>query len=252
MSNNKKVMPYLLIISIISLFATYIFCLGSVFKWDECSYLSYSFLIAVFSGVFASTIVALFIEYKSYRNQRQDTESKILGNLTVLYIILHTQLSQAKMYLNNDKLQIPLNLFDEGETKINNLVQELFSLDYNPIFQKRNNLYSSFVNYRYTKIAELSGYLSMFKYFNLAVNNEKINKIKSTQSFVPTSDLPLIRIAIEKIIANAEERMNDISDVLETFSSKRFDWEFNKKNIDASKPSHKDDEARIERFFKVE
>lgn len=252
MSNHKKVMLYLLIIAIGSLVATYIFSLGAVLGWAECNYLSYSFLIVVFSGIFASTLVALLLEYINYRNEKSDIEAKILGNLLVLYITIHTQLSQAQMYLENDKIQIPLNLFDEGGPTIDKLSKELFSFDYNPILKKRNKLYNSFVAYRNTKVADLSGYLSMFKYFNLAINNEKINKLKSAQAFVPTSNMPMIKRAIEQITANAKERKRDISNVLETFSPKRFDWKTNKKNIDANKPSHENDEERIEKFFKVE
>ena len=252
MSNNKKVMLYLLIISIVSLVATYIFSLGSVFNWAECSYLPYNFLIVVFSGIFASTFVAFLIEHKNYRTLKQDTESKILGNLLVLYIALHTQLSHAQMYLENNKLEIPLNLFDERGPTIDKLSKDLYSLNYDPIFKKRSKLYISFTNYRNTKFASLSDYLSMFTYFKLAINEEKSNKLKSKQSYTPTSDSQLIRIALEKIAASAKARKNDINSVLETFPSKRFDWAVNKENIDSNKPSHEDNEERIAQFFKVE
>lgn len=251
MRTNKKVMLYLLIIAVASLIATYIFSLAITLKWIEFNYLSYNFLLSIFSGIFASTIVAFLIEFKSYRNNKRETETKIMGNLLVLYIELHTQYSQGEMYLKNKNIRVPKNLFSERSPTIDKLARELYSFDYEPIFKKKNKLYNSFGEFRNTKVSELLEYLNISKFYNIAINQEETKGLELGKHIVPTSEFEMIKVALKKIILNAQERQNDINNVLNTYPQNRFDWKATKKSIDSNKPSYESDELNIKNFFQT-
>ena len=249
MSENKKVMRYLTIISIISIIITYIFCLAVSYNWKELKWIPYSFLIGIFSGIFASTLVALLIEFKSYRNHKQATESKIKAILLVLYIEIHKQYSHALMFLNNKEHEVPKELFDERRNTIDNLAKELFDFDYEPITTKKNEFYQAFEEYKGTKFTALKEYLGMFKYYKIGINTENIKALENGNGFKPTSEYELIRVSLKKITDNAKNRLNDIDTVLSSDPKSNSCWKSNKKEIDNNLPSIEMYDGRVDEFF---
>ena len=62
MSTNLKVIKYTAIVSACFFVATFAICLNKSYEWFNIKWLSNDFLLAIFSGVFASTLVVLICE----------------------------------------------------------------------------------------------------------------------------------------------------------------------------------------------
>lgn len=249
MNNNKKTMLYLLIISIIFLVLTYIFSLAIALEWEGTNYLSFTFLFGISSGIFASILVALLLEYKSYRNNKSIIESKIFANLLVLYLEIHGICGRCKMYLENQSQIVPKNLIAEKKENIDRIIKDLFEIGYSPIGQRKNKFYKLFDEYVYTKIADLQNWLLKFKYLDIAINNEKIELLKNGLTNEPTSESHLVKIALEKLVALSESILKDLDLVISSLPDKKTCWSTNKISINSIKYNIETDIEAYNNFF---
>ena len=66
MSSNLKTMKLTAILSGVFLIVTFTVCLNMSYEWFSIKWLSNDFLLTVFGGLFASTLVVLICEWQKY------------------------------------------------------------------------------------------------------------------------------------------------------------------------------------------
>lgn len=66
MNTSIKVIKFTTIISIITVIITLGISLNIKYLWFEIKYIPYDFLMAIFSGIFGSTVVVLICEIQKY------------------------------------------------------------------------------------------------------------------------------------------------------------------------------------------
>ena len=74
MSSNLKTMKLTAILSGGFLIVTFIICLNKSYEWFSIKWLSNDFLLTVFGGLFASTLVVLICEWQKYFFNKRSVE----------------------------------------------------------------------------------------------------------------------------------------------------------------------------------
>ena len=93
-------------------------------------WVSNSFFITIFGGLFTSILVVELCEIQKYLRVKADTEQFIFYHSLYLYMALKQMKVNIEDYLNSDNWLIPENLFDESVRVIQGEIHELQNTDY--------------------------------------------------------------------------------------------------------------------------
>jgi len=139
MITSVKVIKFTSILSIIFLVITYLITVNieSGFIQFHTIWISNNFLLTVFGGVFASTLVVLFCEINKYLIDKKNTENQLFFQTMYLYQALFLMQHIILDYQSHPKAQIPENLFDNTTQMIKSQVCYLRGVDYS-CFKKDN------------------------------------------------------------------------------------------------------------------
>jgi len=124
MSTSIKVIKFTSILSIIFLVITYLITVNieSRFISLNAIWISNNFLLTVFGGVFASTLVVLFCEINKYLIDKKNTENQLFFQTLYLYQSLFLMQHNILDFHSRPDTQIPENVFDNTTQMIKSQV----------------------------------------------------------------------------------------------------------------------------------
>lgn len=231
MKENKTNIFIFLGISVACIFLTYIV---SVFDLG-CVYLPKDFLLAIVSGISASSFVVLFGELIKYNLNKKNIENALYENLRELYSQLIKQIKCTEMFFNDSKRNIAENLYSANVPAITNFLNAIRFLQYEPF---RSNLFvTQLRNFQQNEIFSFEKYKSACMLFlEVSILKTKIEKLKQgISNYSPTSSDEKVCEVLKVMQTEAEKRTKIINDLIVSLNSiceHRFPWEKDKAVID--------------------
>lgn len=215
MSINLKVAKLTAIVSGISLLATFAICLNISYGGFNLKWLSNEFLLTIFGGVFASTLVVLICEIQKYFLNKQQAENAMYNCCAEMldhFLSVKTMLTE----LVNDKNKLATeNLLASSCQQINHQMNAYFCIDYTTC-RKKQTLYLARKGFNNFLIDTVQKTLNDCVYFDIAVLKTKIKNVENgiPEHSVSTQNDLLLKVAnalisefnacIENIIAFVE------------------------------------------------
>ena len=231
MSKKKSNIIFASVISVIFLVTTYLFCLVKAYEWFDIKWLSNDFLIAVFGGSFASSLVVLLNEIFSYHKCKKSLEDQLYSNS----IFLFTNAIVAKNTLNNflDKTdkQVVENIIENQKFIMLSSLKTICNIDY-ATFCKNQNLFKELQELK-NKYYEYEKLITNMTYLNLAINETKLQEVqKGIMSVQVNASYDLIKRTIIEIKQDIENIIGVCDNLIQKIDySGRYCWKENKEKV---------------------
>lgn len=234
MTENKKNILVFSIVSIILLFSTYFLsvCLS------DFKYLKRDFLLAITSGVFASSFVVLFSEFVKYNMNKKNIQNALYANLRELYRQFVSQEKYASHLIENPKREFSENVFSANAPIINKLVTSIKFLQYDTFF--KNHFFHELFYFQQNEIVLLDKYISACAIFPQKTFLEiKLKKAKQGNlNYYPSVNDEKILQLISTLRNESEKWCKTIDKlicILDKTCKYRFLWKKDKSVIDSFK-----------------
>ena len=129
MSTNIKTILLTTTFSIIFALLTYLVALNKAFIWFELKQLSNDFLLAIFSGVFASMIVVLICEIQKYFINKSEAENRLYCHTTEMLAIFISNRNNLLKLKRHSNAIINEGLLVEFQNQIRQQINFYFGVD---------------------------------------------------------------------------------------------------------------------------
>ena len=198
-------------------------------------WMSNSFLLTLFGGVFASMLVVVLCEVQKYLSEKANTELFIFFQGLYLYQALEQMRVISTDYINHQELQVTENLFDESIRMIQSEMNALQNTDYATFKQKKDSLMYEHGKFRADTLQKLQPILQSGTKLRIAINEEKRDELQKqlethqygcVQTMVTSS-----RNKVRQVLNAEAERLSEgvdlINQYLETVDrccGYRFKW----------------------------
>lgn len=212
---NLKVIKFTAILSSFFFLITFVICLNISYEWFSIKWLSNEFLLALFSGVFASLLVVLFCEIQKYflnKNQAENSMHSCCVGMICCFISAKTTLSQ----LVNDKMEVaPNGILDFLCQNVNYSMNTYFNIDYTTCCKKQK-LYLAKTEFDKFLIHTVQKTINDCNFYDIAVNNIKLANCKNgmLECNVNTND-PVLTKVLNVLIDEFTLCIQSLADFLE-------------------------------------
>lgn len=232
MKENKINIFFFLAIAIVCILLTF-----AVSVWfNDCSFMKKDFLMAIISGISASSFVVLFSEIIKYKLNKKNIENALYGNLRELYCQLIKQIKCTEMLCINPKIDIAENVYSANVPAMTNFLNAIRFYEYEPV--KSNQFVISLKNFQQSEIFFFEKYLSAcMSFLKISLLETKIEKLRQgISNYSPTSSDEKVAEVLKIMKIEAERRCKIIDELivnLDSICKNRFSWEKDKAYIDA-------------------
>lgn len=229
MSNKKGNIIFACIISIIFLLITYIFFLTKSYGWFDIKWLSNDFLIAVFGGAFASSVVVLLNEIFSYHQYKRNMEDQLYYNAIFLLTNAIVARNTLNSMLENPDKEIVENLLENQKCTMLVSLRTICNIDY-VTFCKKQKLFTELQIFK-SKYYEYEKLITNITYLNLAIDKTKLNELEQNPyiNVRVKASYDLIKKTIEGVKADIETIVEVCDRLMQIIDySGRYRWEENK------------------------
>jgi hypothetical protein len=241
MSSNKRVIIFSLVLAVIFLIPTYIFCHTNDYEWLNISDSTNSFLVTIFGGAFASTVVVLLCELQKYYMNKRDTENALYYHMTILYTHSLIIKNIVKKIIQNPEVEVFSNMLKESIRQISIALYNVKHIDYNELLQKvqckfiKCNIGSALQEFRKSALT-IENSINECIYLDIAINEAKIceyekgvQNVKITGKYKDVNSVAkIISLHFDDIISKCENLLSDID------YRGRFSWNEQRKIIQAN------------------
>lgn len=233
MRESIKVIKFCSIISLIFLLLTYAVTVNfeGHFVSIDSVWISNNFLITIFGGVFASTIVVLLCEIQKYISAKTNTERYLFYQSLYLYQVLMQMKINIEDYITHHEWEISKNLFDESIRMIQCEMNALQMTDYATFEHGDNSLMLKHIRFCRESLPKMQKVLQSGNKLTIAINTVKIENIENSQeshlSKQITSKNPVIaRVLSEEleIVSTSVILIDDYITVLDNCCNQKFKW----------------------------
>ncbi|MBQ3235546.1 MAG: hypothetical protein IJA97_05255 [Clostridia bacterium] len=138
MSSNLKTMKLTAILSGCLLIATFAICLNKSYGWFNIKWLSNDFLLTIFGGLFASTLVVLICEWQKYFFNKRGVEDFLWNNTINLYAKVLIMKNSVDKELVAPERRINLSMLDECSNIAKHILSSGYYVDYSTICKKQS------------------------------------------------------------------------------------------------------------------
>ena len=199
------------------------------------SFLSNSFVFAIFSGVFVSSFVVLLVDIYEYLNKKKYLEQILWINYGNLYGQFLSAQYNIKRALNTPQQLYP-HMLRQQMPALKSILATIQTIDYTIIFNycHRNLLEPMHKNFIQMKLPVISSIVDSFVNFELAINTDNIKQLKKQINNSDVVEKPLTHetlIKIEHQLSIVLKTIDDVLAVLEKYDSKRFRWQDTKTKL---------------------
>lgn len=202
MDSNIKIMRFLTIAAIVSLIITYFVHLNIELRFCVCDspWISNNLIFTIFSGAFASVIIALLLEVRQYNINKVRAENQIFYDATILFgqftVLKYTLLrlkDQPNRLISPDAVVIPISQCEQ-------IIASLRNIDYHPI-QKSNEVAENVKELDDLIMNNINPILFNAKFMQQAVIQDRILETKQTgRAINPTYHSYYCKLTIDKLL----------------------------------------------------
>ena len=173
MNTSIKVIKFTTIIAIITSIITLVVSLNIKFMWFEIKYILNDFLMAIFSGVFGSTLVVLICEIQKYLLSKKQAEYMLYSCMTEVLARFMTIRTSIRLLIENPQDLVNQGLFDDFKQRMEQQFNIFYGVDYTTWCKKQKLFLATknFIIYSNDKIMKL---LDDCAYLDVALYNERI------------------------------------------------------------------------------
>ena len=249
MSTNLKVIKYTAIISACFFIATFAICLNISYEWFNIKWLSNDFLLAVFSGIFASTLVVLICETQKYFLSKTQAENALYSCCTEMIArFLSAKTILTELAGNKNRL-VAEKLLETLCQHVGYQMNAYFSVDYTTCCKKQA-LFVARKDFNKFLVDTVQKTLRDCTYLDIAINEVKI---KNLQQGIPECQVTSIATNLYNVIKALIKEFETCINALVSFTEKidytgRFHFKEGFKNAKKSQVDYK--QEGIEEFLK--
>lgn len=230
MSTSIKVIKFTSILSTIFLIITYLITVNieSNFISLNTIWISNNFLLTVFGGVFASTLVVLFCEINKYLIEKKNTENQLFFQTLYLYQSLFLMQHTILDFQSHPDTQIPENVFDNTTQMIKSQVYFLRGVDYS-CFRKKNDIEKRLFSFQTETFQKFTPIENSVNLIRCAIIEEKIDNLKQNKNMIDyiTSSNTRVAKVLSDQIGNLVPLLEEIGEFLKTIDDNcdnRYAW----------------------------
>lgn len=181
MDSNIKIMRFLAITAIASFLITYMVHLNMEFRFLvlNTSWISNNLMFSIFSGAFASVVIALLLEIRQYKMNKVKEENQIFYDATILFsqftILKYTLLrikEQPNSIISSDAITMPVSQCEQ-------IISSLHNVDYHSIL-KSDKLAMNLKEMNDMIGKNIAPFLFHAKFIQQAVIQDKILELQQT------------------------------------------------------------------------
>lgn len=230
MSTSIKVIKFTSILSTILLIITYLITVNieSNFISLNTIWISNNFLLTVFGGVFASTLVVLFCEINKYFIDKKNTENQLFYQTLYLYQALFLMQHNILDYQSRPDIQIPENVFDNTTHMVKSQVCYLRGVDYSCL-KKNNEIEQKLLSFKKETFLKYTAVENGMNLIRCAILEERIDNREQNRSnpdHITSSNTRVAKVLSDQI-GNLVPLLEEIGGFLKTIDdncNNRYDW----------------------------
>ena len=143
MNTSIKVIKFTTIISIITVIITLGISLNIKYLWFEIKYIPNDFLIAIFSGIFGSTLVVLICEIQKYLLAKTQSEYILYSCMTEVLARFMTMRTSLRLLIENPQDLVNQGLFNEFKQRMEYQFNIFYNANYTTWCKKQKLFFSN-------------------------------------------------------------------------------------------------------------
>lgn len=180
MRESIKTIKFCGIMSIIFLVLTYIVSVNQEYRFFTVNsvWISNSFLITLFGGIFTGMVVAVLSEIQKYYSLKVNTEKYIFFQCFYLYQALVQMKINIEDYIKHSEWTVTDNLFDESIRMIHSEVNALQGIDYATSWPLNNSLMLEYENFKRELLQKIQPVLQSGSKLKISINEIKIDRLE--------------------------------------------------------------------------
>lgn len=226
------------------IFALFAYCISvnGENKWLVLNtpWLSNSFAFAVTGGSFVSLIVILVCEFQKYFFVKHQIEDYTYSQLFALYSQITIIHYNTKRQLNELDTPVPLNLIDDISNRGLLCLNNLNTIDF-VTFRTKNVIKDILNQYNGKNGMDIRSFLQYSAFLKIAINEDKIAKLKQGRDGPITSKSPKAQRVLKKINIDSSVILTYIEKSIEQIDKEckyRYHWKDVKRNIISSEENY--------------
>ena len=230
MSTSIKVIKFTSILSAVFLVTTYLITVNieNSFISLNTIWISNNFLLTVFGGVFASTLVVLFCEINKYYIDKKNTENQLFYQALYLYQALFLMWHNILDYQSHPTEPIPKNIFDNTTQMIKSQVCYLRTVDYSCI-KKDNVIEKRLISFKKDTYIKFSSVENGINLIRCAILEEIIdNRIQDRNNpyYITSSNARVAKVLSKQMgnLAPLLEGIGEFLKIIDDNCNNRYNW----------------------------
>ena len=207
---------------------------GHFISFDSV-WISNSFLITLFGGVFASMLVVVLCEIQKYLSLKTNTEQYLFYQSLYLYQALMQMRIYIEDYLSHCEWQLPENLFDESLKMVQSEMIALQGTDYATFVHKEDSLMVEHGRFRIESLPKIQPLLQSGIRLKIVINETRIEylqkqlktNIYTGPNILITSECPRVAQVIKnelETVSSSIELVDSYINALDNYCNKEFNW----------------------------
>ena len=230
MSTSIKVIRLTCILSIIFFVITYLITVNIESGLIQLNtiWITNNFLLTIFGGTFASTLVVLLCEINKYLIDKKNTENQLFYQTMYLYHALFLMQHNILDFQSHPDEQIPENIFDDTTQMIKSQVYCLRIIDY-ACFKKDNAIEQRHTIFKEDTFIKFSSIENGANLIHCAILEERIENHKrnlANPNYITSSCASVAKVLsdqLESLVPLLEET-DDILKTIDDNCKNRYGW----------------------------
>ena len=176
MNTSIKVIKFTTKVAIVLAIITYLISLNIAFGWFDIKWCSNNFLLSVFGGAFASTLVVLICEVQKYQQIKKDTADLVFKQIGSIYAWLKVMAHNLKKYQDDKNLEVNKEILVGNIASIKQTMDMFLSIDYTT-YRSTDISNKKHIDLKEWMLLVFTPFVSECTYFQLAVNADQIDNL---------------------------------------------------------------------------
>ncbi len=230
MSTSVRTIKFTSILSLILVVITYLITVNIDCNCIQLNtiWMSNNFLLTVFGGAYASTLVVLLCEVDKYRLEKKNVETQLFYQTMYLYSELFLMQNNILDYQSHPNAPMPSNLFDDRMYKIKTQACYIQGIDYSTI-RRENKIvhkHNEFKNDTFNKLLSLEQSSNLLKCAILKDSIENTKQGKSLSDYITSTDSNVAIVLSEQLrnINPLLEEINLFLKIIDDNCKNKYDW----------------------------
>lgn len=224
MRTNVKIIKLTAWLSFLLAIVTYFVSIKQCFGMQECKWLPDSFLLTVFGGAFASTLIVLICEISKYFHNKEAMETYLFSHLYYLYAQLQV-ISKNIAFFDTQEDHVPKNALSQLIANAESEMNTVYYADYAP-YKESNSVLRIKKRFNENGFFIVRQFLQNCGMLEIAVLTDEINRVQRKMG-VNKEQSNNTHLVLIKLSDEIQRPLDSIDTILADFDqicSGRYQW----------------------------